>query len=67
MTEALNIADNYLFNELFYDSPLEKENICEKVSEVSVFTKMEGVSSRNCGRLIVFDAAKRSCRLSAKV
>jgi type III restriction enzyme len=30
MTEALNIADNYLFNELFYDSPLEKENICEK-------------------------------------
>ncbi|MDC5333706.1 type III restriction-modification system endonuclease [Acinetobacter baumannii] len=46
MTEALNIADNYLFNELFYDSPLEKENICEKVSEVSVFTKIPKNSIR---------------------
>lgn len=46
MTETLNIADNYLFNELFYDSPLEKENICEKVSEVSVFTKIPKNSIR---------------------
>lgn len=46
MTEALNIADNYLFNELFYDSPLEKENICEKVSQVSVFTKIPKNSIR---------------------
>ena len=46
MTEASNIADNYLFNELFYDSPLEKENISEKVSEVSVFTKIPKNSIR---------------------
>lgn len=46
MTECLSIADNYLFNELTYDSPLEKENICQKVSEVSVFTKIPKNSIR---------------------
>ncbi|MDD3178475.1 MAG: type III restriction-modification system endonuclease [Candidatus ainarchaeum sp.] len=34
------VADNYLFNELFYDSELEKENIKTKISEVIVFTKI---------------------------
>jgi type III restriction enzyme len=34
------VADNYLFDELFYDSELEKENIKTKISEVIVFTKI---------------------------
>jgi len=34
------VAENYFFNELFYDSELEKENIKTKVSEVVVFTKI---------------------------
>lgn len=46
MSENLRVADNYLFNELFYDSPLEKENICKKVTEVTVFTKIPKNSIR---------------------
>jgi type III restriction enzyme len=38
--------DSYLFNELFYDSPLEKDNICNKVTEVTVFTKVPKNSIR---------------------
>ncbi|MFV0212147.1 type III restriction-modification system endonuclease [Empedobacter falsenii] len=34
------IADNYYFEELFYDSDLEKKNITEKIKEVIVFTKI---------------------------
>lgn len=34
------VADNYLFDELFYDSELEKNNIKTKISEVIVFTKI---------------------------
>ena len=33
-------ADNYLFDSLFYDSDLEKENIETEISEVIVFTKI---------------------------
>ncbi|WP_312364263.1 type III restriction-modification system endonuclease [Sphingobacterium sp.] len=34
------VADNYYFDELFYDSELEKQNITEKIKEVIVFTKI---------------------------
>ncbi len=34
------VADNYFFDELFYDSELEKENIKTNISEVTVFTKI---------------------------
>jgi type III restriction enzyme len=34
------VADNYFFDELFYDSLLEKENIKTNISEVLVFTKI---------------------------
>lgn len=34
------VADNYLFEELFYDSELEKENIKLNVKEIVVFTKI---------------------------
>ena len=34
------VADNYLFDELFYDSELEKDNIKTNISEVIVFTKI---------------------------
>jgi len=34
------VAENYFFNELFYDSELEKDNIKTKISEVVVFTKI---------------------------
>jgi type III restriction enzyme len=34
------VPNNYLFDELFYDSELEKENIKINVSEVTVFTKI---------------------------
>lgn len=34
------VADNYLFEELFYDSELEKENIKTNIKEVIVFTKI---------------------------
>jgi len=35
-----SVADNYLFEELFYDSELERENILNEISEVTVFTKI---------------------------
>jgi len=35
-----NVADNYYFDELFYDSELEKENIETKISDVIVFSKI---------------------------
>ncbi len=35
-----NVATNYLFEELFYDSELEKENIKTNLKEVVVFTKI---------------------------
>jgi type III restriction enzyme len=34
------VAKNYLFEELFYDSELEKENIIQNIKEVIVFTKI---------------------------
>ena len=34
------VADNYFFNELFYDSELEKENIKTNISDVTIFTKI---------------------------
>ena len=34
------VADNYYFNELFYDSELEKKNIETEIKEVVVFTKI---------------------------
>jgi len=33
-------AERYLFNELFYDSELERENITKNIREVVVFTKI---------------------------
>ena len=35
-----NIAQNYLFEELFFDSELERENIINEITEVTVFTKI---------------------------
>lgn len=35
-----NVANTYLFDELFYDSELEKDNIKQNISEVVVFTKI---------------------------
>jgi type III restriction enzyme len=34
------VADSYFFNELFYDSELEKENVKKDLQEVVVFTKI---------------------------
>ena len=34
------VASNYLFDELFYDSDLEKNNIKQEIKEVVVFTKI---------------------------
>lgn len=34
------VADSYFFNELYFDSPLEKENIVKEIDEVIVFTKI---------------------------
>ncbi|WP_120430809.1 type III restriction-modification system endonuclease [Acinetobacter baylyi] len=74
ISETSNIADNYLFNELFYDSPLEKENICEKVSEVSVFTKIPknsiripiaggGTYSPDFAYIVEFESGKKTLNL----
>ncbi len=35
-----DVADSYFFNELFYDSELEKNNIETEITEVVVFTKI---------------------------
>ena len=34
------VATSYFFDELFYDSELEKENITKEINEVVVFTKI---------------------------
>lgn len=34
------VADNYLFEELFFDSELERENIITEIREITVFTKI---------------------------
>ena len=34
------VADSYFFNELYYDSDLERENIIRNIKEVIVFTKI---------------------------
>lgn len=38
--DSNTVADNYYFEELFFDSELEKRNISEKIKEVIVFTKI---------------------------
>ena len=38
--DSNTVADNYYFEELFFDSELEKKNITEKIKEVIVFTKI---------------------------
>ncbi len=38
--EDWKVADNYLFEELFFDSELEKENIISNIESVIVFTKI---------------------------
>lgn len=38
--KEVNTVDSYLFNELYYDSELEKENIESDIKEVVVFTKI---------------------------
>jgi type III restriction enzyme len=38
--KVFGMANNYLFNELFYDSELEKKNITTNLREVVVFTKI---------------------------
>ncbi|MCU1101717.1 hypothetical protein K3H14_10320 [Glaesserella parasuis] len=40
LNETGIVADNYLFETLFYDSPLEKENILLNLDYVTVFTKI---------------------------
>jgi len=40
------VSDNYMFDELFYDSGLEKENILKNIDEVIVFTKIPKNSIR---------------------
>jgi type III restriction enzyme len=39
-------ATHYLFDELFYDSPLEKENIVLDIEQITVFTKIPKSSIR---------------------
>jgi len=34
------IADNYLFEEVFFDSELERENITTQIEQITVFTKI---------------------------
>lgn len=34
------VADNYFFDELFYDSELEKDNIKQEIKDIVVFTKI---------------------------
>ena len=38
--EQSQVANQYLFDEVFYDSPLEKDNIISFIKEVTVFTKI---------------------------
>ncbi len=38
--DAGRVSDRYLFEELYYDSELERQNIVEEIREVVVFTKI---------------------------
>lgn len=40
LSSNAQVADSYFFNELFYDSELEKANIKNEIQEVVVFTKI---------------------------
>lgn len=40
LDETSQPADQYLFDEVFYDSPLEQENIQKSITGVTVFTKI---------------------------
>ncbi|MDA8401953.1 MAG: hypothetical protein M0Z86_03455, partial [Deltaproteobacteria bacterium] len=40
------VADTYLFDELFFDEDLEKQNIVKNIKEVIVFTKIPKKSIR---------------------
>ncbi|MBY0538407.1 type III restriction-modification system endonuclease [Patescibacteria group bacterium] len=40
MSSTDRVAPNYFFNELFFDSELEKQNIITNITEVLVFTKI---------------------------
>jgi len=40
LSSSDKVPDSYLFNELFFDSELEKENIIQNIKEVIVFTKI---------------------------
>lgn len=40
MTSPEKFSDKFLFDELYYDSALEKDNIMENIEEVIVFTKI---------------------------
>jgi len=44
--ETEKTAKQYLFEEVFYDSPLEKDNIISSIKEVTVFTKIPKNSIR---------------------
>jgi len=44
--EEVRTQERYLFEEMFYDSDLEKENILTEVKEVTVFTKIPKNSIR---------------------
>jgi len=44
--EDEKVADSYLFEELFFDSSLEKDNIQNPIKEVTVFTKIPKNSIR---------------------
>ncbi|SFV57918.1 Type III restriction-modification system restriction subunit [hydrothermal vent metagenome] len=44
--EDSRVNDAYLFDELFFDSPLERENIVANIEQVTVFTKIPKNSIR---------------------
>lgn len=39
-SSADRVADNYLFEEVFFDSELERENITTQIAQITVFTKI---------------------------
>jgi hypothetical protein len=40
LSDGQTVAHNYLFDQLFYDSELERENILQNIDNVTVFTKI---------------------------
>lgn len=46
LDESSKPADQYLFEEVFYDSPLEQENIKKSITGITVFTKIPRNSIR---------------------